>query len=306
MQPTPTAGTGRHAALAVAITFPLAFFLLAANIDLSERLSAWLADHEQWQFDELALTLALLASALAWYAQRRSRAARRAQACIAELLAHNRELSQRLIRAQEAERCALARELHDEVGQNCSAIRAEASYILRAQPGEHAAVRDCAIRIGAGSENLHALVRRMLCRLRPPALDSLGLEPALQELCEHWQQQHRIDCSFDARGLPEQLDDATAIAIYRLVQEALTNVARHAGADRVRITLQCAGHGTTIALSIEDNGCGMRAPAGPRAGFGVSGMQERVAGLRGTIAWLDARARGLRIEVELPLAGLPS
>lgn len=275
------------------------FFLLASGLELSERLSDWLSTHERWQVDELALTLAVSTGALAWYAARRSRAAVHAETRVTALLSHNRELAQRLIQSQEMERRALARELHDEVGQNCSAIRAEASYILRAGAADRATVRDCATRIGTASENLHALVRRMLQRLRPPALDSLGLEAALQELCESWQQQHRIACAFAAAGVPERLDDVTSITIYRLVQEALTNVARHSGARQVSVSLQTQPD-DSLALTIEDDGCGMTGPAPARNGFGLSGMRERVSGMAGSIAWRNAPARGLRIDVILP------
>lgn len=271
-----------------------AFFLLAARLDLSERLGRALLDQEHWQLDELALSLLLLALALAGFAVWRGRQ-------VAALLAQNRALTQRLLRAQEDERCALARELHDEVGQNCTAIRAAASYILRARDGDQANVQACAASIARSSEALHAMVRSMLRRLRPPVLDSLGLEPALQALCDSWAQQHGIACHFAPQAIPAGLDDGTAIAIYRLVQEGLTNVARHAGADRATVELRADAHGS-LHLAIEDNGHGLRQGATQQGGFGMLGMRERVAGLRGHIHWISALGRGLRIEVAMPLA----
>lgn len=271
-----------------------AFFLLAARLDLSERLGRALLDQEHWQLDELALSLLLLALALAGFAVWRGRQ-------VAALLAQNRALTQRLLRAQEDERCALARELHDEVGQNCTAIRAAASYILRARDGDQANVQACAASIARSSEALHAMVRSMLRRLRPPVLDSLGLEPALQALCDSWAQQHGIACHFAPQAIPADLDDGTAIAIYRLVQEGLTNVARHAGADRATVELRADAHGS-LHLAIEDNGHGLRQGATQEGGFGMLGMRERVAGLRGHIHWISALGRGLRIEVAMPLA----
>lgn len=271
-----------------------AFFLLAARLDLSERLGRALLDQEHWQLDELALSLLLLALALAGFAVWRGRQ-------VAALLAQNRALTQRLLRAQEDERCALARELHDEVGQNCTAIRAAASYILRARDGDQANVQACAASIARSSEALHAMVRSMLRRLRPPVLDSLGLEPALQALCDSWAQQHGIACHFAPQAIPAGLDDGTAIAVYRLVQEGLTNVARHAGADRATVELRADAHGS-LHLAIEDNGHGLRQGATQQGGFGMLGMRERVAGLRGHIHWISALGRGLRIEVAMPLA----
>ena len=271
-----------------------AFFLLAARLDLSERLGRALLDQEHWQLDELALSLLLLALALAGFALWRGRQ-------VAALLAQNRALPQRLLRAPEYERCALARELHDEVGQNCTAIRAAASYILRARAGDQANVQACAASIARCAEALHAMVRSMLRRLRPPVLDSLGLEAALQALCDSWAQQHGIACRLAPPCIPAMLDDSTAIAIYRLVQEGLTNVARHAQADRATVELR-ADAGGTLHLAIEDNGRGLRQDTPEHGGFGMLGMRERVAGLRGHIHWINALGRGLRIEVAMPLA----
>lgn len=271
----------------------LAFFLLAARLDLAERLARVLWRQEHWQLDELALSLLLLVLALAGFAVRRGRQ-------VALLLAQNRALTQRLLRAQEEERCALARELHDEVGQDCTAIRAAASYILRAGAGDQANVQACAASIARSSEALHAMVRSMLRRLRPPVLDSLGLAPAVQALCDSWAQQHGIACRFAPHAIPADLDDGTATAIYRLVQEGLTNVARHAGADHATVELRADAHGL-LHLAIEDNGRGWRQDRQQESGFGMLGMRERVAGLRGHIRWISALGNGLRIEVAMPL-----
>ena len=283
---------GRRSVLCGALA--LAFFLLAARLDLSERLGRALLGQEHWQLDELALSLLMLALGLAGFAVWRGRQ-------VAALLAQNRALTQRLLRAQEDERCALARELHDEVGQNCTAIRAAASYILRARDGDQANVQASAASIAGASEALHAMVRSMLHRLRPPVLDSLGLEAALQALCDRWALQHGIACRFVPQAIPAALDDGTAIAIYRLVQEGLTNVARHADADRATVELRADAHGT-LHLAIEDNGRGLRQDTPSQGGFGMLGMRERVAGLRGHIHWINALGRGLRVEVAMPLA----
>ena len=289
-----SAGTRPARRLLVCCVLALAFFLLAARLDLAERLTYALWRQEHWQLDELALSLLLLALALAGFAVRRGRQ-------VALLLAQNRTLTQRLLRAQEEERCALARELHDEVGQDCTAIRAAASYILRARDGDQANVQACAASIARSSEALHAMVRTMLRRLRPPVLDSLGLAPALQALCDSWSQQHGITCHFAPHAIPANLDDCTATAIYRLVQEGLTNVARHAGANRATVELRADAHGL-LHLAIEDNGQGLHPDKTPADGFGMLGMRERVAGLRGHIRWISALGNGLRIEVAMPLA----
>lgn len=287
------------------------FFIFAGYVELSEKVVRWGSHYENWQLDELPLTLLLLSIGLAWFAFRRVAEARRevvervrAENRVAELLAHNRELSQRLILTQENERRAMARELHDEIGQDCTAIRAEASYLIHASTGECQPVIASAQRIGQISESLYAIVKDMLRRLRPMALDSLGLEPALQELCETWEKQSAIACGFFPRGIPAALDDAISVTVFRLVQEGLTNVARHSGADQVRIDFRLNADGETMFLSIADNGRGLPNVDEPRRGFGLIGMRERVVGVHGTIRLLSEPGQGLRIEATLPIAGV--
>ena len=299
--------------LAIVAGVVLVFFMLACQVELAEKVAHWMSGHEHWQLDELPLTLLCLSAGLAWFAFRRAGVARqeiaervRAEARIADLLAHNRELSQSLILTAENERCALARELHDEVGQNCTAIRAEASYLMHVQPGDNAGVVACGQRIAQASDSLYALVRHMLLRLRPAVLDSLGLESALQDLCETWEEQCGVACGFFPQDIPRNLDDSTCITLFRLVQEGLTNVARHAGADQVRIDLHPGADGKCFVLIIEDNGCGMAASGGRHGGFGLIGMRERVAGLQGQIQLISTPGRGLRIEVELPAGSFAS
>lgn len=288
----------------------LLFFMAAATVELSEQVASWTRGHEYWQVDELPLTIVVLALALAWFGLRRTREAGRAlderiraEQRITELLTHNRDLAQRLILAQETERRTLARELHDEVGQCCTAIRADARYIRQAPASDLDGARAAADRVAAAAQLLHNQIREMLRRLRPAGLDSLGLEAALQELCETWEEQTGIACAFFPREVPATLDDATNIALLRLVQEGLTNVARHAGADQVRIDLHRSG--SNMALSISDNGNGMPAGAdmhsGLHGGLGLLGMRERVAGLNGTLSFPAATGAGFRIEVQLPI-----
>lgn len=292
------------------------FFALAAQLDLSEKIARFAHGYELWQLDELPLTMLLLSAALCWFSVRRAREAHfelqeriAAQARVAELLAHNRDLSQRLILAQENERRALARELHDELGQNCTAIRAEASYIMHAAASAdagspiNAGISASAGRIGLAAETLYAMVRDMLRRLRPANLDSLGLEAALQELCERWEEQSGVACGFFPHNIPADLNDASSVTVLRLVQEALTNITRHARASQVRITLQPSLTGTALILNIDDDGCGMANLDAPRRGFGLTGMRERVAALHGEIRFLSEPGKGLHITAELPGQG---
>ncbi len=286
----------------------LGYFMLAATLQFSEAMLGFTRGYEHWQLDELPLTLLWLSLGLSWFAFRRVREARSAlieriaaQAQVSTLLAHNRDLAQRLIVVQEQERRILARDLHDEVGQNCTAIRAEASYILHSDAAEREHVTASAQRIADAALTLHAMVRDMLLRLRPPALDSLGLEAALQTLCESWETQTGIACGFFPKSVPPQVSDATAVTVFRLVQESLTNVARHAGATQVTVKLNPTADGTHLSLRIQDDGCGIASSSAAPIGFGQIGMRERVAALQGAIKFISLPGAGLCVAADLPL-----
>ncbi|HEY1287996.1 MAG TPA: histidine kinase [Burkholderiales bacterium] len=293
-----------------------ATFLGAAYFELHEAFSRWVSAYEHWQLDELPLTVLALASALSWFALRRWRDAvseigRRvaAERRIAELANRNRDLARELIVAQEQERRALARELHDELGQMCNAIHVEAAYIvnLAGRDPAAAAATEPAKRIADSAQGLYRLVRGMLNRLRPAALDQLGLVPALEGLCEDFEARNRIACSFVGDEIA-QIDDASAIALYRIAQEALLNVARHAGASRVEIRLRreaaenAQGRHERLVLTVDDDGRGIE-KASARPGFGLLGMQERVAALGGALALDSAPGRGLCLRTVIPAGG---
>jgi two-component system sensor histidine kinase UhpB len=301
---------GVAADLAVVALVTAASFFLAAEFELSERLSRWEQRYESWQVDELPVTLLVLLSGLIWFSWRRTRQALReirermvVEKEVVALLTSNRDLARQLILVQENERRALARELHDELGQNCTGIRADAAYILHARPGDHAGIMASAQRITATSEALHRLVNQMLRRLRPATIDSLGLVPALQELCENWEEQTGVSCGFFPYAVPDQLDEPTCITLFRLVQEGLTNVTRHAHATRVRVELRCGEGERALMLSVEDDGCGMAQDGGRQAGFGLIGMRERVAALEGRLQISSHPGCGVRIDAMLPMAG---
>lgn len=283
-------------------------FTLAAALELYEAFSRWISPFERYQADELPFALLILAAGLSWYAFRRWREARAelarrivAEGRVGELLQHNRELAQRLIGVQESERRALARELHDELGQCCNAIRVEAAYIQRCRPEDHAGIVAAAGRVSATAESLYQSVRGMLRRLRPANLDELGLVAALQELCESWEERSGVACVFHSRGDVARIDDAVSIAVYRVAQETLSNVMRHAHASKVRIALALDAPGS-VSLRVEDDGIGMQ-PDRSQHGLGLLGAAERAAALGGRLDIESSPGAGTRIALELPLAG---
>lgn len=267
------------------------FSLFALHFEMSERVGLWLKSYEQFQLDELPLILLVVSLGLAWFAFRRFSE-------VSALLVANRDLTQRLMTAQEDERRILAQELHDEVGQACTALRIEAAYILKSAHSRPEAAVAAAHRIDQSTLRMHSLARDMLKRLRPPNLDSLGLEASLRELCQSWQQHCRIECHTLIDNMGLVLSDACATCLYRVTQEALTNIAKHASATQVWVSLSVDHR--IITLTITDNGNGLTQLHTATQGLGLVGMRERVASLQGRIHFENAQP-GLRIHVQIPL-----
>jgi Na+/proline symporter/signal transduction histidine kinase len=198
-----------------------------------------------------------------------------------------RQLSGSIMAAQEQERRAIARELHDELGQVLTALRLDSAWLatrLRQEDGQ-AAERAGAMRtlIDQTIDD----VRGISIRLRPRALDDLGLTEALEWLSSDFESRSQAICLFSSDPLPP-VSDAVATAAYRITQEALTNVARHAQATQVEISLRFSG--LALALSIADNGRGFD-PTGleDEPGMGIRGMRER-ANLLGGAVMIRSRA----------------
>ena len=284
----------------------VASYLVASTLELQESLSHRLQRFESWQADEIPFSLTVLACGLAWYSLRRRQDTQaqlvlreRAEARIAELLEHKRELAQQLISLQESERLALARELHDELGQGCAAIRVETAYLRHCAAGDHAAVLAAAGRADLAAQGLYQSVRDMLRRLRPANLDALGLTAALQELCDGWQARGGLRCSLHVEGDTDALGDTVDITVYRVAQEALTNVTRHAHAGSVRITLSRV-RSDEVSLRVQDDGRGMELQSASR-GLGLLGAAERAAAVGGALNVSSAPGAGVCIELRVPL-----
>jgi signal transduction histidine kinase len=303
--PSGPASSRWHSDLAWVLVAAAACYGLSVSLDLHEMLGGWMARYEHWEVDELPLSAGVLALGLAWYALRRrgelqAELERRelAEARAAELLLHNQELSRRLISLQESERLALARELHDEVGQHCSALLLETAGLRRAARGNAAALLPGAARAHMAAQGVYQLVGDLLRRLRPAHLDTLGLLAALQELCEGWEERSGIACVFHHDGPVQAPCEVLDITVYRIVQESLTNVARHAGASRVQVRLTRGGP-QSLVLVVEDDGCGMDTRAATR-GLGLLGAAERAAAAGGRLEVHSQPGAGVRLVAHLP------
>jgi two-component system sensor histidine kinase UhpB len=212
-------------------------------------------------------------------------------------------LSQQLIHLQEEERKSLARDLHDELGQYLTAIRSDAAALLEMSKTSFPAAREGAQAIVDVTLQVMEVIGAMLQRLRPEVLDELGLQPALMELIATWRQRNRnVSCIVRIPDNLPVLDEPTNITAYRVVQECLTNVARHAKAKRIEIELkQSHGtyHGNMLEIHVADDGIGFD-PA-TSEGFGLSGMRERVVGLGGKLEISSIPGNGARVSVWLPI-----
>jgi PAS domain S-box-containing protein len=207
------------------------------------------------------------------------------------------DLSQRLLEVQESERRLLARELHDEIGQALTGLK----LFLEADQRGGETPRDKLGRAGALVEDLINRARDLSLDLRPTMLDDLGLLPALLWQFERYTAQTGIDVSLQHVGIDRRFDPEVETAAYRIVQEALTNVARHAGVTRVTVTLWADS--AVLSVQIEDSGRGFD-PTRARAGHvssGLAGMRERATLLGGQFTVETAPGAGTQITAELPL-----
>jgi signal transduction histidine kinase len=219
------------------------------------------------------------------------------QSELAGALEENRRLSQRSMQVQEEERRNLARELHDELGQSLNAIKVDA-VTIRDNSAALPEIHRGALSIIEVSSQVYDVVRSLTQRLRPVALDELGLRSAVQYSVEQWQRRHAgARCTFTADGELDDLDEQTNITLYRLVQECLTNVAKHAAATQVTVSMTRAAN--EIRFSFSDNGKGFD-PSQRRRGLGLVGLRERVEALAGHFELESAPGRGVRVNAVIP------
>jgi signal transduction histidine kinase len=212
------------------------------------------------------------------------------------------QLARRVVTAQEEERHRVSRELHDEAGQALTALKISLQLILDELPasaaGAAADLEKAVALVDTTREGIRALARG----LRPPALDAVGLNLGLEDACRTLAEHTGLSISYrgdpDADGLP----DAVSVCLYRLLQEALANAARHAEARRVSVRLSREADG--VRLVVKDDGLGFDAAATTR-GLGLKGMAERLDLLGGTLTVKTHRSQGTRVEGWVPLGESP-
>ena len=220
--------------------------------------------------------------------------------------AKQRELLHRLQDVQEDERRRLAHELHDEFGQLLTAVQVDASYLLK-QTSDQPALQDCAKAMYDNSGAILSQLRGLLAQLRPYGLQGgeerqIALEQALRDLVRQRQQRgDELDCRLSVSLGDAQVPQRLAVAIYRIVQEALTNVMRHANATRVDIELVANDPTGTIEVRVVDDGRGFDAHGSYAHGLGLTGIRERVLVNQGTLSLERAQPNGFELRAIFPL-----
>lgn len=208
---------------------------------------------------------------------------------------NNHRLTQQIINLQEDERKRLAQDIHDEIGQYLTAIHVDASAIAAAR--KLSSAKESANAIGAVTRQMMYTIHDLLQRLRPRVLDELGLSLALAELAHHWRERNSNTILIHNIAKLGDVDETSAVTAYRIMQECLTNVSKHANARRLSIDIR--HDEKNIYMEIVDDGEGFDVNEHTR-GYGLAGMQERVQGLRGSMVVESTIGKGTKIKVSLP------
>jgi two-component system sensor histidine kinase UhpB len=219
----------------------------------------------------------------------------------AQALAENRALTQMIQARIELERAAISRELHDEMGQQVTAIKSVGLAIARRAADTDPSIAQSARLVMQCADQIYDGMHHLIAKLRPLALDQFGLYDALRDLLSDYQMQHpELEITATLPDVLEAPNDALATAVYRIVQEALTNVLRHAQASQVEVCVLVQAD--QLLLSVCDNGCGRVSQFPSRGHFGLSGMRERVQALGGSYHLLQREPAGIEIQVRLPFS----
>jgi PAS domain S-box-containing protein len=212
-----------------------------------------------------------------------------------------RRLATQLISAHEEERRSLARELHDDLSQRLAALAIQAGRMEQQAVNKHALdAEECCGRLKDGiiaiSNDVHSLSRQ----LHPSILEDLGLTRAVESLCARFSDRERIEVAFTAENIPGTLSRDVSLSIYRIIQEGLNNIAKHACASRVKVALQRTDG--RLCLSIQDDGIGFdAAEVRQKPGLGLSSMRERVRVIHGVLRITSEPENGTTITVRVPL-----
>lgn len=209
-------------------------------------------------------------------------------------------LSGHLQASREEERLSVARAIHDQLGQVLTGLKMDSAWLLKRIPDEHRELVDRALSIEQGLDNTVSTVKGLLTELRPALLEDLGLQAAIEWQIEEYQKRTGIRCKLDMSFDEAGLDQRLSMALFRIVQEGLTNIARHAHASEAKVQLERSN--CHLVLEIADNGKGIEPHERNRPdSFGLLGIQERVRCWGGEIEIVGKSKRGTVLKIRIPL-----
>ncbi|MAT98312.1 MAG: hypothetical protein CL608_14300 [Anaerolineaceae bacterium] len=212
-----------------------------------------------------------------------------------------RQMAQRVVHAQEAERARIARELHDESGQSLTSLKISLDLIRSALPESLSDIRQSLDDVLELTDKTMSNLRLLSHNLRPPGLDVYGLDAALAGLCQDFETHTHLKIIYNGEELTN-LEELTSLSLYRFAQEALTNAAKHAEATEVQVTL--AQDSDMITLQVADNGCGFSPPEldedAPKSGAGLPGMMERLEMVNGRMQIKSSPEQGSVVTAVVP------
>lgn len=212
-----------------------------------------------------------------------------------------RDLSGRLINAQEEERKRVARELHDDLNQRMALLSIELAQLeQRIKKSRH--LRPLIQNLQTKALEISTEIHRLSYRLHPSKLDHLGLAAAVKSLCQEFSESGKIRIEYREEGFPATLQKEVTLCVFRIAQESLRNCLKHSGARLAQVWLE--KNGNAVRLTVSDDGCGFNTNSGVmKKGLGFTSMKERLRLVRGEMQVYSQPLSGTRIEISVPLTG---
>lgn len=298
-------------AVVITLVITMIYFVILW-VNLAETLANWFAQYEEIQLDEIPFLLLLMALGMAWFSRRRMVELNKeihlrvsAEEKIMQLLVQNKALTRHVLKIQEAERLHLARDLHDDIGQYLLAIRLDASALNLSTKDKNPQTSTAfyAKRILSNAAHIQEMTRTLMRRLRPAPTSSQDCTTAISILIKEWHEQHpQIHLDINVESCSSLFTEQINITIYRFIQEALTNISKHADAKNVSIALKSITHDGEQQLCIEiiDDGVGFNAGE-TSYGMGMIGMRERIDAVNGTFTVKNNTEKGITINAKIPI-----
>lgn len=289
----------------IIIAIALLTLVLALIFDLSERYYEWSRLWEEYQADELLFPLLSFSIGLIWFSRRRYHEAKAESLANMSLLSENRLLIHDMTENQEHDRLFISQELHDVFAQDLTALRTHAELIQTIAPTENTQLISTTQKIIDHVDKLHGMTRSLLKTLRPPLLD-FGVVMAVEDLVTQWQHTHKnIQCQLEFHGMEPDLNEEQLLALYRTIQEGLSNIARHTKASHVDINLYFPTDQeqspATLTLHLINDGVDRFEIQSIKTGLGLIGIRERASILNGHFNIGPYSPYGVKLELSFPI-----